>query len=51
MSSRKEWELLDACKLGSLEKIRSLIDSKQVDLRRVIDTSLYNRTPLHYACV
>ena len=57
MSNKKERELLDACRDGNLEKVRSLVDSKQVDPRRVIDTRLagfnrtpFNKTPLHYAC-
>ena len=53
MSNRKERELLDTCRDGNLEKVRALVDSKQVDPRRVIDTREWGLkwTPLHYACM
>ena len=54
MSNKKERELLDACRDGNHEKVRALVNSKQVDPRRVIDTRVWpglSKTPLHYACM
>ncbi len=42
-------KLLEACKSGDLKEVRELIESKNVDPRKVIEASWTRSTPLHYA--
>ena len=41
--------LFDACKRGDIARVREAVDNG-VDVRKVVDKSYYNCTPLHWAC-
>lgn len=47
--SKLDSEMLDACKSGNLQRVRTLVESENVDPCKVIDASWTRRTPLHYA--
>ena len=42
-------ELLDACKSGDLQTVRTLVESENIDPNKVTDASWTRSTPLHYA--
>ena len=41
--------LFQACKEGDVARVREAV-ADGVDVRKVVDKSLRNFTPLHYAC-
>ena len=46
MSTR---DLFDACEKGDIARVRQAV-ADGVDVRKVVDKSWSNYTPLHYAC-
>ena len=43
-----EKQLLQACREGSLQLVRQLVEEKEIDVNTVLDWSGW--TPLHHAC-
>ena len=41
--------LFEACKRGDIARVRQAV-ADGVDVRKVVDKSWLNNTPLHYAC-
>ena len=47
--SMSKWFLFIACKRGDIAAVRKAV-ANEVDVRKVVDESYHNFTPLHYAC-